>query len=580
MKFVLALFFQFAFFYFTIFAQTSIKSLVETNKTPTYQEMVLFYKQISEKNDKISLYNMGKSDEGSPIYLCILNAEKDSLLSFDKARNNTTLLINNGIHPGEPCGINAAMALTLQYHQMDENQQNEFPVVAIITSYNIGGMLNRSAYSRANQVGPEAYGFRGNARNLDLNRDFIKSDSKNMFTFAKIFHGLDPDFMIDTHTTNGADYQYPMTYIANLRERMHPSLAKILHDDFLPKIHNDLWKKYNYHISPYVSKLGKTLDEGIHLFNATPRYAQGYGELFNTITITTEAHMLKPFETRVKTTLDFINETILFLMDNKEQIEQARKTADQDYSKQEYYKFNYEKSPIYDSILFHGFEWEHIDSKITKQKRLRYDTNRKFERHIPFAQNYIPQDSVKIPKYFLVQAQEEEIIQRLKSNGIIFHVLKQDLSNRDVEALFIEDFKSSTKPYEGHYFHHELKLKTEPIKINFNIGDILIPLAQKNINYIMAALYPKSEDSFFRWGFFDSYLQQKEYFSDYIFEEIALEILENDDKIRAEFNEALKLEDFANNRWEQIFFLYKRSPYYEPTAHRLPVFMVDDVEIH
>jgi hypothetical protein len=32
-------------------------------------------------------------------------------------------------------------------------------------------MLNRNSTSRTNQNGPEEYGFRGNARNFDLNRD-------------------------------------------------------------------------------------------------------------------------------------------------------------------------------------------------------------------------------------------------------------------------------------------------------------------------------------------------------------------------------------------------------------------------
>ena len=52
-------------------------------------------------------------------------------------------------------------------------------------------------------------------------------DSKNMFAFAKIFHALDPDVFIDTHVSNGADYQYTLTYISSVKERMAPSMAEI-----------------------------------------------------------------------------------------------------------------------------------------------------------------------------------------------------------------------------------------------------------------------------------------------------------------------------------------------------------------
>lgn len=53
---------------------------------------------------------------------------------------------------------------------------------SFILCYNVGGMMNRSSSSRANQDGPEEYGFRGNSQNLDLNRDFIKMDSEEAFT--------------------------------------------------------------------------------------------------------------------------------------------------------------------------------------------------------------------------------------------------------------------------------------------------------------------------------------------------------------------------------------------------------------
>jgi len=100
------------------------------------------------------------------------------------------VLINNGIHPGEACGIDAGVKLAqnLLYNKEYLNKFLENVVLAIIPAYNIGGMLNRSPYHRANQNGPEEHGFRGNARNLDLNRDFIKTDTRNARTFSKIFN--------------------------------------------------------------------------------------------------------------------------------------------------------------------------------------------------------------------------------------------------------------------------------------------------------------------------------------------------------------------------------------------------------
>ena len=167
------LYFFFSFFVFCSFGQDKWKG----NTSPSYQELITYLKEISSKNKVVELYNMGKSDYGLPIYVCILNGAQDSIQTFKKARKGTTILFNNGIHPGEPDGINACL---LWMDEVLENRQvlEGLPLVAFIPAYNIGGMINRSSYSRANQNGPEEYGFRGNAQNLDLNRDFIKMDSK------------------------------------------------------------------------------------------------------------------------------------------------------------------------------------------------------------------------------------------------------------------------------------------------------------------------------------------------------------------------------------------------------------------
>jgi hypothetical protein len=94
----------------------------------------------------------------------------------------------------------------------------------LYSSYNIGGALNRNSTSRANQDGPEVYGFRGNARNYDLNRDFIKSDTRNTKSFVEII--INADVFIDNHVSNGSDYQYKLTYIMT----QHNKLGTVLGD--------------------------------------------------------------------------------------------------------------------------------------------------------------------------------------------------------------------------------------------------------------------------------------------------------------------------------------------------------------
>lgn len=86
-------------------------------------------------------------------------------------------------------------------------------LLVAIPIYNIGSSLNRNLTTGVNQNGPEENGFRRNSKNFDLNRDFIKSDTKNTKSFIEIFQTYNPDIFIDNHVSNVADYQYMLTYI-------------------------------------------------------------------------------------------------------------------------------------------------------------------------------------------------------------------------------------------------------------------------------------------------------------------------------------------------------------------------------
>ena len=206
-----------------------------SNTSPSYDELIGYLKRTAESHDFIELYNMGKSDHGPPIYLCVVNGAQDSLQTFKKARKETTILFNNAIHPGEPDGINACL-IWLEELIAERQLLDAIPIVAFVPAYNVGGMLNRSSTSRANQNGPELYGFRGNAQNLDLNRDFIKMDAKNSFVFTKLFHALSPDVFVDNHVSNGADYQYTLTYISTLKGRLSKPLEKLKNESLIPEL--------------------------------------------------------------------------------------------------------------------------------------------------------------------------------------------------------------------------------------------------------------------------------------------------------------------------------------------------------
>lgn len=544
------------------------------NETPTYAELIQLYETLDREHEEIELYAMGDSDYGLPIYVCVINGAQDSIKTFEKAKLSTTLLINNGIHPGEPDGINACLIWIENWIKKGKKTKN-LPVIAIIPAYNVGGMINRSSSSRANQEGPEEYGFRGNAQNLDLNRDFIKMDSKNMFTFATIFHALDPDVFIDTHVSNGADYQYTLTYISSVRERLAPSIAALSHDQFLPFLTKELAKNKTDLIS-YVNLEDDVPEKGMNVFDDLPRYSMGYASLFHSLSFTVETHMLKPFEERTEATLAFLSTTIDWMSDNCFLIEQARDAAFEFDRTLEQFPYNFKLADKKDSILFKGFEHSYPISEVTGLPRLKFHRDQPFEKYIPFYQTYRAMDTLDVPDFYVIGGQCTEVIERLRANNIEMKPYQVDQFS-SIQQYKMLRFESGSRPYEGHFLHHSMSVElTKPVDFMLKEGDFVIATNQRNRRFLLSVIEPAMPDSYFAWNYFDSYVQQKEYFSAYVFEDKALEILSNDPELKQIFEEKKASDQqFRENANQQLYFIYQHSEFYEPTHNLLPIFRIN-----
>lgn len=545
---------------------------MSSNKSPSYPELIEILSGMADSSDAIQLYNMGSSDYGLPIYLCVVNGGRDSLSTFKKAKEETTILFNNAIHPGEPDGINA-MLIWLEKIAMNPNSLMDLPVVTFIPAYNVGGMMNRSSHSRANQNGPLEYGFRGNTQNLDLNRDFIKMDSKNAFTFTKIFQALDPDIFVDNHVSNGADYQYTLTYISNLESRMSPSIKKMTTESLIPNLETALKSNYNIDLFPYVDLVGKTPEQGITSFNDLPRYSMGYVGLFHTIGFTVETHMLKPFPSRVRATYAFMDELIKWTASHKSLIEKSRNQARDYTSLNADLFFNYKRvAETNDSILFKGYEHSFPKHKITGLKRLKYDTLMPYEKYIPHFNSFQPLDTLSVPRFYFVGRQEKDVVKRLKANKVELTKIKNDTS-LTLGVFRVIDFESSKKPYEGHFQLTNPLIEKEQELVKLKRGDWMISTHQKNALFIHSVLQPETEDSYLSWNFFDSYLQQKEYFSSYVFVDKIGDILKKDPQLKRSYKKKLKEDEaFRNSEWDQLYYIYIHSPYFEKTYGVLPVY--------
>ncbi|MBO9562313.1 MAG: M14 family metallopeptidase [Niastella sp.] len=542
-------------------------------ETPTYQEAIDWWKMMDTKFPQIKMQTMGPTDAGYPLHLIIVSPDNDVDIASLKKKDKRIILINNGIHPGEPDGIDASMLLVRDIVTRKKTLPANV-VLAIIPVYNIGGCLNRSANYRVDQNGPKEFGFRGNSQNLDLNRDFIKADSKEARSFAEIFHLCDPDVFVDNHVSNGADYQHVMTLLTSQHSKLGGIMGEYMNKQFEPGIYG-LMKEKGYDLVPYVSFGGGTPDQGLTAYFDGPRYSSGYATLWHTFAFVPETHMLKSYEQRVQSTYALMESFIAFTSKNSGTIKQLREQTKQSVKQQTEFPVSW----ILDrnktaTVTFKGYEAGRKPSDVSGLPRLYYDRSKPYEKELKYYNFFNAKTTIKKPSAYIVPQGWWKIIELLKLNKVQMKPLAKD-TTIEVEVYRIEDYKTSPRPYEMHHLNSDVKLSTSLQKIAFRKGDYYIPLNQVANRFLVEVLEPQGDDSYFAWNYFDGILGQKEGFSGYAFEDIAAQYLQEHPDAKKQLEEK-KVTDtaLAKSAAAQLDFVYKNSPYYEPAHMRYPVFRI------
>lgn len=551
----------------TTFEQTGGK------ESATYEQSIAFYKQLALHYKTIQIRTMGATDAGLPLHLVLFSVDKQFTKTEWEKNKKPVILVSNGIHPGEPDGIDASMLL-IRDLAMGKLKAPKNIVLAIIPVYNIGGALNRNSFSRVNQDGPIAYGFRGNSQNLDLNRDFIKSDTKEAVSFAKIFHFLNPDIYLDNHVSDGADYQYTMTLLTTQHNKLGGEIGKYLHTKFEPSLFKGMADR-GMAMTPYVNFEEGNPEKGWNYFYDPPRYSSGYAAMFQTISFMSETHMLKPFPQRVLQTYALMQTLISEASIQATAIKEAKQASVEAIKKQKEFVVTYKvDTSHFDLIHFKGYTALKKLSAVTGKERMYYDRTKPFTQDVKFYDYALGDKLVQKPKAYLIPQGWQKVIELLEANSVEMKRLEKD-SMLNLEYYHIDDYKTSSRVFEKHYRHTDLKISTQSANIFCRKGDYIIPTGQAADRFLVETLEPISDDSYFSWNFFDAILQQKEGYSNYRWEDVAADYLNSHPNLQQQLEEKKKTDPkFAESANAQLDFVYKHSPYYEPAHLRYPIYRI------
>lgn len=541
----------------------------------TWEQAIARYELLDRQHNGAMLLTIGEDDDGSPMHLFVISDGSGFTPDSIRAAGKNILWITNGIHPGEPDGVDASLLLAQALLEDDHLMGLAVhTAVCIVPMYNVSGAKRRGAYSRANQNGPKEYGFRGNARNLDLNRDFIKADSRNTRTMEAALAKWDPDVYFETHVSDGADHQYVMELLTTQKDKLEGGLGHFMTGTLVPGLYDWMQRK-NLLMCPYFETEGDTPTEGLVGFYDSPRYSTGFNALFDRIGILSESHMLKPYADRVNATFQLMLATLASMDQHGAELHEVRLAAKKHTMEMDEIGLNWRlDTNAVERIPWKGYASGHKTSEVSGLPRLWYDHVKPVETEVPWSDTYRATLIKRKPLAYFIPQAWDGIATSLKARGVEVERLKKERTF-SVETDSISDFKTGQQPFEGHYLHRDVHCTSTRTMCTARPGDFLVRTGQASDRFIMETLEPEGEDSFFAWGFFDSVLQEKEWFSDYVFEDIAADLLKKDTELKSALERKRAADpEFARDPWAQLYFVYQRSPYFERSYRRYPVLRV------
>lgn len=536
-------------------------------KTSRYDEAIAYAKKLDQASPLIMYRSIGKSGEGRDIPLLIAARDAAFTPKWAEKTGRAVVFIQAGIHAGEIDGKDAGFAL-LRDIAITKTRSDllKDAIILFVPIYSVDGHENWSAYNRINQNGPDEMGFRANATNLNLNRDYMKADAPETRAWLKLWNEWKPDVFIDCHVTNGADFQYNVTYEYAHHQEIAPSVKAWMDEHFDGKVVPAVEKEGNL-LTHYVEFAGREVTGGIATFIATPRYATGYTAIRNRAGLLIETNVYKPYKSRVRGTYDVLRHFVEGIGRAKSSLFVANVTADtQTVARGKTYDdkrqfplaldINRERST---PLAFKGVKYTMEDSKITGGKRIVYGTE-PLNITIPRYDEARIATGVAPPLYYIVPPQYTDAIERLRWHGIRFTTLKKPLTT-EIESYRLTEPKWATSSFENRI---TLTAKQTTVKETrtFLAGSALVPLDQETANVAIHLLEPGGPDSLLYWGFFNSIFEQKEFGSGYVIEKLALEMIAKDPKLQEEFDRRLLDPAFARSPQARLRFFYEKSPYF------------------
>jgi len=541
------------------------KTLLRT--TPRYDETVAYLRRLVAAAPQLKMVSLGKTGEGRDIWMVIASKEGASTAAALRKNGKPTLFAQAGIHSGEIDGKDAGLMLLRD--MTVGNRKRELldrANLLFVPIYSADAHERFSRFTRINQRGPEEGGWRANPRNLNLNRDYIKADAPETHAMVRALREWQPDLYVDLHVTDGADYQYDVTYGWNTRHGWSPAIATWLDTAFRGPVDRGLAAAG--HIPGPLIFSNDPLAEGITEGQSDPRLSNGYGDARHIPTVLVENHSLKPYDQRVLGMYVFLEHALRVLAQDGASLRQAMASDRARRPDPVPFAWRVPEGQT-ETIELRGIESRKTLSPISGDVRIEW-LGKPVTATAPFHVASEVTTSAPRPKAYWVPAPWTDVIALLDFHGIQYERIA---APREVEVTMdrLSEPKYAAAQFEGHV-RVTATATPERRRETFPAGSVRVPTDQPLGTLAVIMLEPASPDSLFQWGFFHSILSPTEYVESYIMEPMAEKMLAEDPKLAEEFRKKLENDaEFRANSRARLQWLYQKTPFYDERARLYPV---------
>lgn len=555
--------------------------------TPDYAETMAYLRRVAvAAPNQVKIEPFGITGEGRELDIVIASKDGDFDPAHIHASRRPIVLVQNAIHAGEMDGKDSCLAL-LRDMVITKSQAAllDNAVFVFIPMYNADGHERRSPYNRINQNGPEQMGWRGNGTNLNLNRDYLKADAPETRAFMKMFHTWLPDFFVDDHVTDGADYQYDVTFTIDDGPNVYGPTAKWIDDVVNPALVKDVDAIPGHLASSTYIELNDDRDpsKGLAFVDDPPRFSTGYVVLENRPSMLVEMHMLKDYKTRVTGNYEILRSLMALVNRDAAKLIQLNADADADaeHLGSQPFPLAIAWGGATTPVLFHGYQYTRQLSEVSGTIWIKYS-------HEPWNVTLPEQTGFKVaastvpPAAYIIPRQWTHVIDVLAAHQVEMR-RTADAWTGDVETYHCGGMQWNRPPFEGRHPIFAGETGVEPGKfghcdlvtetMTYPAGSVVVPLNQRLSKVAIQWLEPQGPDSAMAWNFFDPIFEQKEYGEAYVVEKLAREMMAKDPKLKAEFEQKIENDpEFAASPTARLRFFYDHSPWY--AANRIGVYPV------